>query len=153
MGFFKELFERLKSNDRRRSERQPSPSLAAYYWTGGAPKEHAVRDISFKGLFLVTEERWYPGTLVMMSLQKRDNPGQSISIQTKAVRWDGDGVGLEFVPRETKDAQRDPSLRGTCVDRKTLDMFLEDFRTDNGHALIEHVDTQASSPHEFRSDK
>ena len=35
--------------------------MAAYYWNGAAPKAHTVRDISSTGLYVVTEERWYPG--------------------------------------------------------------------------------------------
>lgn len=139
MSFLKNLFERFNSNDRRKAGRLQYPDMAAYYWTGGAPKDHGVRDISAKGLFLVTDERWYPGTLVMMTLQKTDeapdSTKRSISVQTKIVRWDADGVGLEFLLPE----QRGEGRKGNAADRKTLEKFLEGFSTENGHAFINSV--------------
>ena len=52
--------------------------LAAYYWTGAAPAAHNIKDISSSGLYVVTEERWYPGTLVMMTLQKTSDGEESV---------------------------------------------------------------------------
>ena len=90
MKTIKSLFKQLLSKERRKAERQPSPKLAAFYWNGGAPQQHCIRDISSTGVFVVTEERWYPGTLLMMTLQKTDATGadatHSVSVQSKAVR-------------------------------------------------------------------
>jgi hypothetical protein len=61
-----------KAPDQRKSTRGPAPGLAAYYWTGAAPKAHIIRDISASGLYIVTEERWYPGTLILVTLQGED---------------------------------------------------------------------------------
>jgi hypothetical protein len=55
--------------DLRNAPRESLPGLAAYYWTGAAPKAHNIKDISTSGLYVVTEERWYPGTLILMTLQ------------------------------------------------------------------------------------
>ena len=81
------------------------PGLAAYYWTGAAPSAHSIRDISSTGLYVVTEERWYPGTLILMTLQESDSGTQSmeqsISVHSRAVRWGNDGVGLQFIPHNT----------------------------------------------------
>ncbi len=80
------------------------PGLAAYYWTGGAPKAHNIKDISPSGLYVVTEERWYPGTLILMTLQTAgDMEGSvehSIAVHSRAVRWGNDGVGLQFIPQD-----------------------------------------------------
>jgi len=70
MKALKRLFGKVFSRDRRTAERLPAADLSAYYWTGAAPAHHGIRDISSTGFYLVTEERWYPGTLVMMTLQK-----------------------------------------------------------------------------------
>ena len=66
-------FERLWSEERRRGERKALP-LAAYYWDGAAPSPRQVRDISPEGMYLLTEQRWYPNTLVTMTLVRIDRP-------------------------------------------------------------------------------
>jgi hypothetical protein len=95
-------FARSSSNDRRRTERYTAPHLAAYYWTGAQTPPHSVRDISSTGTYLVTEDRWHPGTLLMITLQKpataADNrSSRSIRVQSKVIRSGTDGVGLAFV--------------------------------------------------------
>lgn len=115
------------SSDRRRAPRQPLPGLVAYYWTGSAPRAYQIADISATGFYLLTEERWYPGTMVLMTIQRTDSDGQnpedSIAVQSLVVRWGSDGLGLAFVllpPGEfSSEEQR---LRG--ADKKTLEAFL-----------------------------
>ena len=105
--------------------------------------EHSIRDISSTGLFLVTEERWYPGTVVMMTLQKRgepvDSPDRSIAVQSRAVRWGEDGVGLQFVLPDPKDRKRGKNLLEEGVDRRTLERFLEGFQSENGSARVDRI--------------
>jgi PilZ domain len=140
MKSLKSLFKKIFSKDRRRAERELSPDLAAHYWTGGTPIEHNIRDISSSGLFLVTEERWYPGTLLIVTLQRKDkaedSPERSISVQSKAVRWGSDGVGLEFVVLDAQDPRRGQSMLAGGADRQALEKFLEGFRAHNGTAVI-----------------
>lgn len=113
----------LFSKERRRAKRISSVSLVAYYWDGAAPVAHAIRDISSIGLYLLTDERWYPGTLIEMSLQKTggsDNEqDRAIRIMAKAIRLDSDGVGLSFVLpyRSGQDLAQE-------VDIKVLKRFL-----------------------------
>ncbi len=124
--------ERWWSPDPRRAPREPSPGLAAYYWNGAAPEAHGVRDISSSGLYLVTEERWYPGTLVLMTLQRtecgEEVAERSISVQSRAVRWGHDGVGLQFELPGEGDARpgRDTMLDG--VRRREFERFLQQLR-------------------------
>jgi hypothetical protein len=93
--------ELLSSRERRRAKRQESPNLVAHYWDGAAPAAHDIRDISLTGLYLLTDQRWYPGTVVTMSLQKTDvadtDPDRSIMVNAKVVRLGADGVGLALV--------------------------------------------------------
>ncbi|MDR3773354.1 MAG: hypothetical protein P4L26_08405 [Terracidiphilus sp.] len=88
-------------SDPRNASRQPVTGLVAYFFTGGSPQAHEVRDVSPTGLYVVTKERWYPGTVIRMTLSKPDtgqNPAErSITILTQAVRWGNDGVGVRFV--------------------------------------------------------
>ena len=139
MNALKKLFEQMFSKEQRRAERLPANDLSAFYWTGAAPAEHGIRDISSTGLFLVTEERWYPGTLIMMTLQKKNGPeeasARSIAVQSKAVRWGSDGVGLEFIVPEGKGR----SMPTDGVDRRSLEKFLNGLRADNGTAVVDSV--------------
>jgi hypothetical protein len=115
------------SADRRKALRIPLPGLVAYYWTGSAPRAYQIADISSTGFYLLTEERWYPGTMVLMTLQRTDSDGQnledSIAVQSLVVRWGSDGLGLAFVllPPGEGD-ERSQRLRG--ADKKSLERFL-----------------------------
>jgi hypothetical protein len=121
--------------DLREAPRESLPGLAAYYWTGAAPKSHNIKDISSTGLYVVTEERWYPGTLILMTLQAgvdgQENFEHSISVHSRAVRWGNDGVGLQFIPQDAPAAR---SVLNPLVDganTKELEQFLERLRKGN----------------------
>jgi hypothetical protein len=148
MSLLKRLFGKMFSRDQRRADRLPASELSAFYWTGAAPAQHLIRDISSTGLYLVTEERWYPGTLVMMTLQKAEGAPEdserSIAVQSKAVRWGTDGVGLEFVLTDGRDRRNQNKLSGG-VDRKSLERFLEGLSAENGRATVDQVETPSHS--------
>ena len=131
-GQLRTWFERWWSPDPRKAPRVKEPGLAAYYWNGAAPAAHGVRDISSSGLYVVTEERWYPGTLVLMTLQKTDRgeeyPERSIAVQSRAVRWGPDGVGLQFVLADEKDARNVKAANLDMADSKDLESFLEQLK-------------------------
>ncbi len=121
------LLKNWLSSDRRHARRQPLPGLVAYYWTGSTPRAYQIADISHAGLFLLTEDRWYPGTLVLMTLQRIDSLGRNlddaISIQAKVMRWDNEGLGIAFIlPKSNDDESR--ILEGGA-NKKALDKFLE----------------------------
>ncbi len=90
-----------KPRDRRRASRLPLPGLVAYFFTGGAPTPHKIGDISVTGFYLQTEERWMPGTIIRMTLQrlgaKGQETGENITVHSRVVRWGADGGGFEFV--------------------------------------------------------
>jgi hypothetical protein len=149
MTFWKRLVKLIVPDERRKADRQPSPSLAAYYWTGGAPIEHGILDISSTGLFLLTEERWYLGTIVLVTLQKRElaegNPERSVAIQSKVVRWSENGVGLEFVLPETQKRKLGQNPLEVSTDRKALDKFLLTLNPKNDFAVVDAVVPQPDS--------
>jgi hypothetical protein len=118
--------------NRRKASRRPAPGLAVNFWTGGPPQAHSIRDVSATGLYVVTAERWYPGTLVRLTLTNTDSEEQpaerSITVGARAIRWGNDGVGLEFVLQKAQKLRRgQPSTFGG-VDRTQLDQFLKHFR-------------------------
>ena len=101
----------------RRTSRESLSWLAVYFFTGGTPVAHAVRDVSLTGLYVLTEERWYLGTLIRMTLTDRRDPSadRSITLNAKVVRWGADGVGLEFVLQDDKTL--DACMTGTPDER------------------------------------
>ena len=122
-------FLRWLSTDRRASKRHPLPGLVAYYWTGGAPQAFHIADISNVGIYLLTDERWFPGTMILMTLQRTntdgDDPDDFISVLTKVIRWGTDGVGLTFVPSNTVDLNSGEPLPDTGVGKKALHRFIQ----------------------------
>lgn len=121
--------QRWWSPDPRKAPRMPASGLAAYYWNGAAPVAHGVRDISKSGLYVVTEERWYPGTLVLMTLQRTDcgeeTVERSIAVQSRAVRWGPDGVGLQFVLAGDEDNRHGKTPILDAASRKDFERFLD----------------------------
>jgi len=108
----------------RKAQRTALAGLTAYFWTGGVSAAHTIRDISATGLYVLTEERWYPGTLIQMTLKKTDSERPealcAISVMVKVNRWGNDGVGLSFVVRDKRHSQQE--VQG--ADREELEQFL-----------------------------
>jgi hypothetical protein len=119
--------------DPRKTKRELLPGLIAYFFTGGAPVGHAVRDISLTGMYIVTGERWYPGTVVQVTLTDRHKPTveRSITVNARAVRWGSDGVGLEFV-LEAKKGRRGKAYKlpeqTNGVDMAQVEEFLRNYK-------------------------
>jgi len=130
MSSGKNWFERLwsTSKDNRRAERRPGPPLIAHYWTGAAPAGQGIQDISATGLYLQTEQRWYPGTVVKLILQRTDGLEEetedSIAVQAKVVRMDSNGVGFAFVVEKAQPVRPGQSRLDVVADQKSLDEFL-----------------------------
>jgi hypothetical protein len=84
--------------------------IVAYYWNGGAPQGHPVTNLTESGAHLATADRWYPGTVVRLSLRRE---AQTISVRGRVTENNGDGVELRFVwlSRQERRAFRD-FLRG-----------------------------------------
>ncbi len=115
--------------DPRRSLRKPLPGLVAHFFTGCAPQEQQILDISLTGLYVLTNERWYLGTTVRMTLTDRREPTveHSITVNATVVRWGNDGVGLQFVLQNPKGrrSEFDGVVQG--VDQMQLEQFLQGF--------------------------
>ncbi len=123
-GFWRSLL----GQERRKAERHIVPGLVAYYWDGGPPVSHPIREISLTGMFLSTEERWYPGTVMMMRLQQEEgvdsDPDRSIMVHAKTVRWGTDGVGMEFLAQGQPFAQNGHGQKSSAADQNSLKKFV-----------------------------
>ncbi len=128
----KTWLERWLTPDPRKAPREQFEGLTAHYWTGASPQAHSIRDISSTGLYIITEERWYPGTLVLMTLTRNGaeevSDERSIVIQSRAVRWGSDGVGLKFVVPDSGALRRGHNILTDGADRRELDKFLNELR-------------------------
>jgi hypothetical protein len=106
----KNWFEELMARNQRRPQRYIAPRLVVYFWDGGSPTAHCIRDVSSTGMYLLTPQRWYPGTLITMTLQRteKDEAGvrQSITLQARVMRSGEDGVGFRFVVPKTEEGRR-----------------------------------------------
>ena len=135
--------EMLQSRERRRAARLTAPRLIAYYWDGAAPAPHTIRDISSTGFYLLTDARWYPGTLITMTLQatymSEDRAGRHIAVQSVVVRVDVDGVGLAFATQEFHTPNKEPGVDGNLVDKKTLGGFLKGIEGSQGEGSMKHT--------------
>jgi len=114
--------------NQRRAKRYATPNLVAYYWTGGAPFSYQVGDISATGVFLLTKERWAPGTLIQMTLQPqagRVNNDNSICVLSEVVRWGENGSGFNFILKDYENVMNYGLQPNEALDRKTVERFLQ----------------------------
>jgi hypothetical protein len=113
--------------NQRRARRYSTPGLVAYYWTGGAPHSYQVGDMSATGLYLLTKERWAPGTLIQMTLQKQgtsSSPEQSICLLSELVRFGANGAGFNFVLKDYEDVGSYGLMSNEAMDRRAVERFM-----------------------------
>ena len=124
MKWLAKLFKR----ERRRSKRYPNPPVNAFYWDGGHSTPRRVSNISYHGLYIRTEDRWYPRTLIRVTLQRTSlDPqieGESIMLLCRVVRTDEEGIGMAIVLAE-EDKSDYPISLGSQATRKELNKFIE----------------------------
>lgn len=118
----------------RKARREPTSGIVAYFFTGGGPAAHLIRDISSRGIYIFTEERWYLGTVIRVTISDRHKPAaqHSITVNAKVVRWGNDGVGLEFVLMEDNNRRSSRPELGdpvASVSRAVVKQFLERVNT------------------------
>ncbi len=120
-----------EKQEMRGSPRETLPWIAAYFFNGGSPAPTSIRNISMNGMFIVTSERWYLGTIIHVTLTdwRLPSPDHTITVNAVAVRWSDDGVGLRFIfqkPRRGAPTPGDSPL--VDVTQKQLREFLEQFK-------------------------
>ena len=139
MKSVKSWFARLFSEERRRAPRHRSLPLVAYYWDGGEPVAHGILDASATGFYLLTQHRWYPDTVLAMTLQRvraaATDSTRAIAVNARAVRAGADGVGLAFVFTEGDRSLQARSLPTKAAGRRELRRFLKRVHSDNGRNL------------------
>jgi hypothetical protein len=143
MSFSSGSPEKHSSREHRRAERRTAPELAAYHWTGADPKQDSVKDISSTGVYLQTAERWTPGDLVSLTLQRQGplegNFERRVAVQAKAVRQGDDGVGMSFVLPEGMDLCLWDSPLMVATDKPEPEDILREFRVAGALAFAHRI--------------
>ena len=121
------------SREERMTPRESLPSITAYFFTGGAPAPAEVRNISSLGMYVITTERWYPGTIIRVTLSDSRLPPsrrRAITVNAMAVRTDEEGVGMRFVFRKpSKQKTTHPDHRVMVeITRSEVREFLQDLK-------------------------
>lgn len=118
------------SPDPRKAPAQPWSGTAAYYWTGASVQ--GSDDAGLPGRYAVTEEHWYPATLVLMVVQRTGDREElaehSIEVQTRGVRRGEENVSLQFVIADAKGARREVGALLEEPYRNEFDQFLQRLR-------------------------
>jgi endo-alpha-1,4-polygalactosaminidase (GH114 family) len=134
-------FARLWSKDRRRAKRHASFLLVAHYWDGASPAPRQVRDVGFGGMYLETEDQWYPNTLIKMTLTRSDKakgePDRSIAVIARVLRAGTDGVAFAFILPSSMQAVDADSDFHQQADLKTVKKFLLRLQTDSGSTVTQ----------------
>jgi hypothetical protein len=127
----KNWFEELMARNQRKSPRYLAPRLVAFFFDGGPPAPHCIRDVSLTGMYLLTAQRWYPGTVLTVILQRTDKvetgAKKSIAVQARVIRSMDDGVALRFVvpkAEEARNLERYIAEGAEIVDKQSLAEFL-----------------------------
>lgn len=102
--------------ERRRDDRIRAPDLEVSFPSGTGQNRASIKDISDTGVYIVTKERWLPGTDVSLTLESKipvdGRACHSVQLEARTVRHGEDGVGLTFVRNE---AEASLWLRATAM--------------------------------------
>jgi hypothetical protein len=129
--------------ERRSAERQSVDDFCAYRWTGSGLTQERVRDISSTGLYIFTEERWQPDTLLSLTLQRQGplemSPERRIEVQAKVVRCGKDGVALAFVLKDDSESRQWASLREDLIEEARPEDMLSLVRLVEAVAFLNRI--------------
>ena len=119
--------EKPKPSDRRKAGRHAIPGLVAYFSLARLRKRYGVKSISTEGFYVLTEERWPPGTSITVGLQIINPTSRQIeamiSVQSKVIWVGTDGVGFAF---DDDPLHRNRQLTITSVEElQQLKKFLQ----------------------------
>lgn len=96
----KDWFKEPPPKIERKGKRHPAPSFAVIHPSGTTIREDAIKDISATGVYLLTSDRWEPGTQLGLTLHRKNiadqGPANEFMLQAKVVRCGQDGVALSF---------------------------------------------------------
>jgi hypothetical protein len=121
--------------DQRVANRHLMPPLTAYLGMVRTSKEFKVGDVSVAGFYMLTDERWIPGTGFPVTLERTDAAGQgrTLTLHATVVRTGDDGVGFTFLNPAEEDQNDEGG--GTRVDLTKIAQFLQGLPLSNPDSL------------------
>jgi Flp pilus assembly protein TadG len=127
--------------DRRRAPRR-RVAVRAFYWDGVNSAPHDVRDISAVGAYIVTDMKWYSGTLLDLIIEpgvahssNGQRPPLSHRMSCKVVRVEADGIGVEFLHHDKKQRRNFAHLLGKMAIEGSK--MASHSKSEHGQSLIE----------------
>lgn len=124
MKFNARWLEKFLAPDSGRAERRQPEDFIAYYWSNSTLKEDPVKDVSATGVYIITNERWAPGAVVSLTLQRQGvlekHRGRRITTRARAVRTGDDGVGFAFIVSSDHDGRTWDGLVENLVEQAKL---------------------------------
>jgi Flp pilus assembly protein TadG len=107
---------------------ETTKAVVAYYWDGGVPIPHRIRNLSATGANILTPEKWYLGTVIQLTLQQGEQENSpreaSVSVRSRVIAHEADGVRVQF-------------LFLTHQERHTLGAFLHHIRTAGSSVITQ----------------
>lgn len=106
-------------------------------------KTYDVRDVSPTGLYLRTEERWRPGDVVSLVLQRRGSAEEDyerrVNVEARVVRCDEGGVGLLWLWPEGVEFQPWKRVHTKRSDETDADYFLRELRLTTALGFLRQI--------------
>ncbi len=100
MSRIRTLLAKSGLSERRKDQRMDAKGLTVSYSAGSQQKSVRIGNISPTGLYLATEERWAPGTSILLTLGEKSvfesYSRSQVKLFAKCVRVDLNGAGLAF---------------------------------------------------------
>jgi len=117
--------------DQRVANRHTTPPLTAWLGMVRSSKEYRIADVSVAGFYMLTEDRWIPGTSFPVTLERTDEAGagRTLTVQASAVRAGDDGVAFTFLQDATKEGGEGPPVPTTASISRSWHSFSRDFRS------------------------
>ncbi|MGA8090752.1 MAG: hypothetical protein WCA10_25990 [Terracidiphilus sp.] len=117
--------------------------LTAYAGDGETKKLYEVRDVSPTGLYLRTQERWQPGEVFSLVLQRKDateaQRERRVTVDLKAVRCDEDGAGFEWLWPEGVELEAWKRVHTKRSDETDADYFLRELRLTRALGFLRQI--------------
>jgi hypothetical protein len=86
--------------DKRKAQRCSYPPIVSYLGAVHTTRPYQIADISLKGFYMITLERWLPGTTMLVTLERTDlggsGFGKSITLLSTVARTGLNGIGFSF---------------------------------------------------------
>ena len=113
--------------DQRVANRHAVPPVVAYLGHVRTSKVYTIANISIAGFYMVTEDRWIPGTGFPVTLERTDEGAleQKLTVYSTAVRVGEDGMGFTFLKPADEEQHPGENAGTTRVDLTQLAQFLK----------------------------